>query len=222
MQQRQTLTKGSPLRKLKHRSVRRGALVIGQHLDVAALSASWLARWSGQITDRANSDMDDAPRGISYEARTRGGDAGSSTELAALASPDEIAAHAHRLAEHMAAGARFARLAMLELQAAERCGRWLLPMDRENARKLAEAEEVQLDETDETRSAQCANPNCRRIVARTPNDRLRGGRCNACRMYLDRNDHERPAHLCALSGDIDDVLSVDGLGLDQSRLITQD
>jgi len=46
--------------------------------------------------------------------------------------------------------------------------------------------------------SKCLNPNCGRDVWRTPNDRLRAGRCEPCYRWWQRKDRneERPKALC--------------------------
>ncbi len=219
---------GAHALRLRHREIARRATKIGDQLDRAAFSATWLKLHAQEIADRANSDMDDGINSGSYGARSS--DVSTPTERKALATlptekpdgtiipgrRDEVARMVMAMVNALVEADRLTRKAELIMQNAERAGRWLVAMDREQARKLAETEQIKNDPKDETRSTTCANPNCQRVVSRTPNDRLRGGRCDACRMYLVRTQQERPRHLCALG---DDVLSTDGLGLDESRLI---
>lgn len=46
--------------------------------------------------------------------------------------------------------------------------------------------------------SKCGNPNCGRDVWRTPQDRLRAGRCEPCYRWWDRKERneERPRNLC--------------------------
>jgi len=202
--------------RLKHRAIARAARKIGDQSDRAAFSATWVRLHAQEIADRANSDMDDAIASTSYGSRSS--DPATPTEAKALRYGDQVTRMALALADALVEADRLTRKAELVMQNAERAGRWLLAMDAEEARKLAGTEEVKSNPEDETRSTVCANPNCQRVVARTPNDRLRGGRCDACRKYLDRNNVERPAFLCALG---DAALSTEGLGLDTERLIVE-
>ena len=59
-------------------------------------------------------------------------------------------------------------------------------LDPERAKWLSE-------KTEPTAGAPCAN--CGRWVEGTPQDRIRGGRCEACAKYRSRNGAERPKHL---------------------------
>lgn len=206
---------------MKHRQVARAAAAGEHDLYYASLALGWLRQNAEHVATRANDDMDDAPRGVCYEPRSRSGQGpGTPTEARALSDmPDHIALAVAAVTEHLAKARRNAHIALQHAQRAERAARSLLAMDPEEARKLSITEEVKHDEGDETRSTVCANPNCQRVVARTRNDRLRGGRCDACRKYLDRTSSERPRHLCALD---DDLLGTDGLGLDETRLIVEE
>lgn len=204
--------------RLQHRQLARTALAAEQDFGHAGFSVTWLKRNAETISNRVNCDIDDAPRGISYEPHARTSGPSTPTEAKALQRGDQIAAQALEMLAQLREARRFARLARLAAQRAEQLGSNLLAMDAKRADELARTEEVKADPEDETRSTVCANRHCQRIVSRTPNDRLRGGRCNACRMYLDRNGMERPRHLCAID---EDATGMEALGLDPERLIVE-
>lgn len=200
--------------RLKYRAIARAARKISDQLDRGAFSATWLMVHAEDIAYRANSDMDDALSATSYGSRSS--DAPTPTEAHALQPPDPVTRVVLAMVNSMVEADRLTRRAELLMQNAERAGRWLLAMDAELARNETKDYAKRADTEDESAGSRCANPNCRKYVARTSNDRLRGGRCDACRKYLSRYSQERPRHLCALG---DDLLGVDGLGLDAGRLI---
>jgi len=207
--------------RLKYRAIARAARKISDQSYNGISAATFLRENAQAIADRANADMDDAIASTSYGSRSS--DPATPTEAKAMRGGDQVTRVAHALAHALVEADRHSRRAELELQNAERAGRWLLAMDAEKASneaaEYARRREVADTEDDETEGSRCKNPNCRQYVARTKNDRLRGGRCNPCRVYLDRNGIERPGHLCALG---DDVLGTDALGLDVDRLIVVD
>lgn len=190
--------------RLKHRQLARTAAACEADMDQAALALTWLRLNASEIAVRANSDMDDAPAGICYEPRPRGGsDANTPTETKAMRGQQDVAGQGARHLVRLLVEARdAARTAREKAEKAERVGRSLLAMEHDRAEQLVGVEQVKHDEDDTTKSAVCANPNCKRIVSQTPNDRLRGGRCDACRMYFTRNGIERPRELCAQGPDV--------------------
>jgi len=202
--------------RLKHRTVARVARKIGDQADRGAFSATWVRMHAEEIADRANADMDDAIASTSFGSRSS--DPATPTDAKALEPADPVTRMVLALVRALTEADRLTRRAELELQNAERAGRWLLAMDPEKARNEAETY-AQRTATDEgTKGSQCINPACQVYVARTAKDRLHGGRCDACRKHLERTGIERPAHLCALAND---ALGTGGLGLDNDRLIVE-
>lgn len=201
--------------RVKHREILRAAARIEEPLYYAGLALSFAKTNATQIANRANSDMDDAPRGISYEPSPRSSDISDPTGRKATSPPDQIAVRAAMMMAAYGEAERLARQLRTVLERAENMGRSLLPIDADNASQLAGADQVH----DEGKAYICANRSCQVTVSNTPNDRLKEGRCSACYMYRRRNGEERPRHLCALSGGTDEVVGVDGLGLDHDRII---
>lgn len=93
--------------------------------------------------------------------------------------PDFVAANARKMVDAISATRAMSQMAL-------RCARTLLPITHERAEQLVA--EI------EGGPAICAN--CKCDVWRTPNDRLRAGRCNPCYQYRIRHDGiERPQQL---------------------------
>lgn len=205
--------------KLKHREIARQAATIKWHLENCVSDVDFLRLKADKIAGRANDDMDDGVRGISYDKKG-GRSSGPSDPVGAhlvAGQRDDVAAAASALVAHLAEGLRLAKQAERHLDIAERAGRSLLAIDPKTASELATADAIANKE--QTLQAQCANPACGALVAGTPNDRLRGGRCDPCRMYLTRNGLERPRHLCAIG---EDMTGSEALGLDDSKVIVSE
>jgi hypothetical protein len=183
---------------VKHRQLARLAARIEQDLNDAGFAATWVRRNAEDVARRANSDMDDAVAGICYEPSPRSGDPSNPTERKALAaSGDMVAKAVQAMDSRLRSAKQHAYQARLDAQAAENIGRSLLAIEAEHASQIAGADQLQNDEQDQRKGYVCANLHCQRTVSNTPNDRLRSGRCDACRKYLVRNGVERPAHLCS-------------------------
>jgi hypothetical protein len=204
--------------RVKHRDLARAAARVEEPLGWANASVTWIKVNATYIAHRANSDLDDGVRGISYEPSPRGSDISDPTGRKATSPPDPVARLVVGLADAIRSAERHARAAMRDARRAEDIAKALMSIDPDIASQLAGADQVH---EDQAKAYICANRNCQRTVANTPTDRLRGGRCDPCRKYLSRTGEERPAHLCAISSDsMDAVVSADGLGLDADRLIT--
>lgn len=165
-----------------------------------------LARWAAEIRDhsvwfaencntlsiRANSDLDDGLTGIRYDRQrsSRYADDGSipgPTPAWTLARRDD---ETERLSAEMIGRMQ---AAVHELGRAREAAVALLPLAHAEAEKLASRGDLEAG----TYSAQCANVHCGVLVAGTPNDRLRAGRCEPCYRYrLAHNSQERPQELC--------------------------
>lgn len=183
--------------RVKHRQVGRVCAQVEDDIDQAALAATWVRRNATEIAARANSDLDDAPRGISYEPKPRSSGVGDPTGERAAGPPDLIAIQVAVLHKALGEAAELSRRLRLVMARAENTARALLPIDADTAQMLATADDVKHDPADSTRSAVCANPHCQVIVARTRVDRLLAGRCEACYRYRQRTGQERPAELCS-------------------------
>lgn len=205
--------------RVKHRDLLRAWARIEDDTYHAGLRLSFAKTQTVRFADRINSDLDDAPRGISYEPKPRSSDVSDPTgQKASTGRPDPAAQVA------AAVYAKVGEAAMLAKQLRQVCGgiedlmRGALPLPDDVASQLAGADQVHVE--GHRKAYVCANLHCQATVSNTPGDRLRGGRCDPCRKYLSRNGEERPRHLCALSsGDTEQIVSVDGLGLDHDRII---
>lgn len=211
---------GSMSKRADDRSIARTANVGIWHLEGAWKAAEWLRVNGNDVAKRYNTDRDEAISGVSYDTKSRQSGPSRPCESRAIdRRADDITKAGAALKYHLAEGHRHSKDAEKHFELAERAGRALLAIPEDEAKRLSEAEEIKHDPNDETRSLQCNNPDCLRVVSNTPNDRLRKGRCDACRVYFDRHGIERPKHLCAIGAD---VLSSDALGLDVERLIVED
>lgn len=182
------------LNRLDARRLSRAAATIESHLGDAGFSATWIKLNSTTVTGRANSDMDDAPAGICYEPRPRSTDVSDSTQRKATSGRrDPVAAQVYALETAISEAVNLAKCLALVMRRAENAAKNLTAIPDEEAQRLAGAEELKLSEADTRKNASCKV--CQNTVSRTPNDRLRGGRCDACRMYLERHGVERPRDL---------------------------
>ncbi len=147
----------------------------------------------------ANDFMDDGVSGVSYEGHRKGSD---HTDLLPKV-------EARRRDDVERAAIRYLKtLERIKKDIRELAGlAWTFqPMNHDEAQILADSDELANDPEQQTRQAQCKNKNCGRLVARTVNDRLYGGRCAACRMHFERNGLER--------------IPVEALLLDENVIVT--
>lgn len=179
-------------------------------LNEIAARVAGMQRDCPEFCRRANDDSDSGVSGVSYGGSRSSGHGDPVGDRAGRR--DRTATQADQLWKALLT-------ALDAVRVADRKAWALLPMDADDAKTLTKADEVQ-DKTRQRLMAQCANPNCDHWFSGMGNDRPRGGRCNACRMYLDRNPgQERPRHLCAIS---EDATSSEALGLDMDRVIVED
>jgi hypothetical protein len=165
---------------LKHRQLARLAADI-------ETSAIWLKKNAQTIARRAHNDTDGGFGSGAGTGRSSGPN--KPTERKALSQArDEVAIAARRLNHAL-------EIAAHELRIAQAVGSSLLALPETEAHALATFDEIA---DDQKRSVECANPVCGALVARTPNDRLRSGRCEPCYRYRRRTGLERPRPLCDL------------------------
>lgn len=188
--------------KLKHREIART-------LDEIVKRAQSLRDECESLCIRANTDMDDGISGISYDGKSR--QSGPSDPVGSRVERNRR----DKVAETAKVFRQSVEDAFRVINRAEKAGWSLRALDEKEAQALTNDEISNTKE--QTIQPHCANPHCQRLVARTANDRLRGGRCDACRKYLDRNGIERPKVLCDLSAD-----AVSTLEIDQDRVVTTD
>lgn len=184
----------------------RMAAQVEEPLGFANSAVTWIKLNAAKVADRANSDLDDAPRGINYEPRARGGgEPGNPTlQKAAADRADDVAQTVAALEAHLLAARKAARTARVEAEKAERAALSLIAIDPEQARQLTGADQLQADQSDTRKSYVCANISCKATVSNTPNDRLRSGRCPSCYRYRLRHDGtDRPRELCDQGPDPD-------------------
>jgi hypothetical protein len=187
--------------RIKHRTLARNATAIGAMGDRSGLHASFIKLNAERIALRYNTDVDDSPGGIAYDAKSRCTGPSTPTEAKALAgTKDEVERLGRSMVQAMSAAAKHLAAAEKLMAMAESAAARLLPISDKAAQALL-ADEVQHEEGDTTKGSVCANLACRALVARTPNDRLREGRCRACYVYRKRTGHERPRFLCVMELD---------------------
>lgn len=188
------------MRKLQHRQVQR------RLRDILAYLRSFEPR-TAELCERANTDEDDGVAGIDYAGKSRKSGPSDPTQARAQHRRDEIARAAHTIAD---------ALANIEHEARrmDRAAWSLMALSDDEARILAEKDEVAHRPEQQTISATCANMNCKRPVARTKDDRLREGRCENCYRYRHAHGVERPKLFCDAERNIGEAL-----GLDAERLI---
>lgn len=151
----------------------------------ARQTLDWLDKHAQTISRRANDDADTGFGSGHNGGRSTG--VNRPVERKALTrTVDDVRTQAARLRTCLEHAAR-------ELRIAQQAGSSLLALPDVEAHNLATQDELN---DDGTMSAECANPACGVLVARTPNDRLRSGRCDACYRYRRRTGDERPRHLC--------------------------
>lgn len=192
--------------RLKHREISR-------QLQELITRAQGLERDCETFCYRANTDMDDGISGVSYGGNGRGsGHSDPVGRRIEVGRRDQVADAAKTLV-------RAINEALRAVKQADKAGFSLLALSETEAQALTN-DEVAHHAEEQTLSATCANPACRRPVARSKNDPLKAGRCQACYMHWYRSgfNEERPRHLCALDSRVG-IASSDGLGLDDSRLI---
>jgi hypothetical protein len=178
------------VRKLRSNDVRRDLTEIRDWMIALLEDVDRICRY-------ANDFMDDGVSGVSYEGHRKGSE-----------HPDLLPKVEARRRDNDAekAAVKFGKI----VEAMRRDARqlsgiaWvLLPMDPKEASILAESDELANDPEQQTRQAQCKNKACGRLVARTVNDRLRGGRCDACRKHFERTGNERlPVEALALDENV--------------------
>lgn len=178
--------------KLKYREIERA-------LDYLLERGLLLRNETESLCIRANTDMDDGISGISYDGSRSSGPADPVGSRAEKNRKDHVAAAAQTFRSSVADAVR-------AIQRAEKAGWSLRALDKDEARALTEQDEV--NDTGRIQG-DCKNPNCGRPVARTAKDPMRGGRCNACRTYLDRNGIERPKALCDINANAAEALALD-------------
>lgn len=186
-------------RKLKHRELK-------DWLQEILTRAQALHAEIEGLCIRANTDMDDGFPVSSLGGGSRTGH-GDPVGTKATGRPDDVGAAAEDLRAQILAALKAVRLA-------DKRAWGIRALTPDEARILSEKDEIANRPEQQTIQPHCANNNCQRLVARTREDPLRGGRCDACRKYLDRNGVERPKTLCDLTND-----AVGTLGLDADRLV---
>lgn len=171
--------------RLKHREIVRQLTEIRQWCDE-------LERDLPTVSYIVATNTDDGVQGVSYDSKGRSsGPPDPVGEKACLLRRDDVATAARDYQKAVLA-------AVTELRRAGKKSWALLPLPADEAKALTEQDEIN---DQGTIQGCCINQNCGRLVARTANDRLHGGRCGACRMFLTRNGYERPRHLCEQGAD---------------------
>lgn len=209
--------------RVRHRDLARTAARVEENLGHANAAVTWIKINATIIAARANDDIDDGIRGVSYEPTPRGSDISDPVGRKATGPADPVTRSVVALATLLKEADHLARQARLAAERAENTARSLLAIDADVASQLAGADQVH-DNTEGGKVLKgyvCGNLHCQAPVSNTANDRLRSGRCMACHRYRLRTGEERPAHLCAISsGDLEQLTGTDGLGLDHERLLT--
>lgn len=162
-----------------------GATIKRLSLDVAE-NAGWLAARSTLIS-AASDYIDDGRQAVRYDTVKRGGQEATGPERAALSGHiDDIGIMAGEFMELLPEWERIGR--RLRILAVKLAVEW-----DDVSRAAAEGKARRLAEP--AGAGDCAN--CGRLVSGASRDRLRGGRCDACRKFLERNAYERPKELWA-------------------------
>lgn len=144
----------------------------------------WLAARTVPIS-AANEFIDDGLQGISYDSVKRGGQDSTGPERAAMSGrTDDVGKMAGDFMRDLEEAHRLLRRCRLHAVK--------LAVDWDEASRAA-AEGVARRSNEAAGSGDCSN--CGRLVSGSSVDRLRNGRCNACRVYWDRNGVERPKAL---------------------------
>lgn len=168
--------------------------------------AGWLAARAVPIS-AANDFIDDGRKGVDYSAVKRGGQESTGPERYALSGrSDDVGQMAGEF--------------MGTLERWHRDGRRLralgvkLSVEWDEA-SLTAAEGVARRSADPAASGECANPNCKRLISGSRNDRIVHGRCGPCFRWWDRHGRveERPRELC-IKGQCRSTATVNGVDVE--------